>query len=117
MKHLYGVYGVDIILDSETAEKLKSEYPIVELDNIESSNNSMGSRIYSTSWYIPEHYKEHKKFLRAYYCGEWKGAIFFAKDLAANGPVDLRQYYKNMIARMEEGKPDNWDGTFRATSK
>ena len=110
-------YGVRIVLGELTAQQVKSEYPTVELDTIAVKGKTEGVKIYTLSWYIPEHYKEHKKFLMAYYCGKWEGAIFFAKDLAANGPVDLRQYYKNMIARMEEGKPDNWDGTFRVTSK
>ena len=34
-----------------------------------------------------------------------------------DSPVEMRQYYVNMIERMEEGKPKNWDGTYRATSK
>ena len=110
-------YGVKMVLGARTAELIKTEYPTVELDTIAVKGKTEGVKIYGLSWYIPEHYKLHKKFLIAYYQGEWVGAIFFAKELAANGPKDLRQYYLNMIERMEEGKPENWDGTYRATSK
>jgi hypothetical protein len=30
---------------------------------------------------------------------------------------EMKKYYEAMIERMEEGKPEDWDGTYRATSK
>jgi len=30
---------------------------------------------------------------------------------------DMTDYYANMRSRIEAGKPDDWDGTFRATTK
>jgi len=110
-------YGVKMIIGSLTAEQVQDEYPTVELDCIAVKGKTEGVKIFTLATYQPEHYKLHKKYLMGYYEGEWEGAIFLAKQLAADGPVEMRQYYKNMIERMEEGKPESWDGTFRATSK
>ena len=110
-------YGVKMVLGARTAELVKKDFPTVELDTIAVKGKTEGVKIYGLSWYMPEHYKLHKKYLMAYYHGDWEAAIFFAKQLKIEGPKDLRQYYCNMIERMEEGKPDNWDGTYRATSK
>ena len=110
-------YGTRIILGPTTADQVKAEYPVVELDCIAVKGKTEGVKIYTLAAYQPKHYKLHKKYLMGYYGGEWEGAIFLAKQLASDGPVEMRQYYKNMIERLEEGKPDNWDGTFRATSK
>ena len=112
-------YGVKMVLGPETAELVKDEYPVVELDCIAVKGKTEGVKIYTVATYQEEHYKLHKKYLKAYYEGIWEdgGAIFLAKQLSIEGPPDMRDYYKNMIERMEEGKPDNWDGTYRATSK
>ena len=110
-------YGVRIILGSLTAEQVKDEYPVVELDTIAVKGKTEGVKIFTPAIYQPEHHKLHKKYLKAYYDGEWEGAIFLAKQLKAEGPVEVRQYYSNMIDRMEEGKPNNFDGVYRATSK
>jgi adenylate cyclase len=110
-------YGVKMILGSLTAEQVKDEYPVVELDCIAVKGKTEGVKIFTLSTFQPEHYKLHKKYLKAYYDGEWEGSIFLANQLKIDGPPDMRQYYCNMIERMEEGKPETWDGTYRATSK
>lgn len=112
-------YGVKIILGPETAEQVKDEYSVVELDTIAVKGKTEGVKIFTVATCQEEHYKLHKKYLKAYYDGNWEdgGAIFLAERLSLEGPPDLRQYYKNMVERMKEGKPDNWDGTYRATSK
>ena len=112
-------YGVKIVIGTKTAEQVKDEYPVVELDCIAVKGKSEGVKIYTVCTYQEEHYKQHKKYLKAYYDGNWEdgGSIFLAKQLSVEGPPDMRQYYINMVERMEQGKPDNWDGTYRATSK
>lgn len=112
-------YGVKMVLGELTAEQVKDEYPVVELDCIAVKGKTEGVKIYTLCTCHEDHYKLHKKYLLAYYHGDWDegGAIFLAKNLVKVGPPELRQYYLNMIERMEEGKPENWDGTFRATSK
>ena len=69
------------------------------------------------SYYIlAEAPKDHEKYLDAYYAGRWPEAIKLAKRLMSESE-DLNHYYELMIERMQEGKPDDWDGTYRATSK
>jgi hypothetical protein len=85
-----------------------------ELDNIAVKGKKEGVRIYT----IGETRKEgHQEFLNLYYSGDWKKAIFVATTLLNDDTVTIKSYYENMIERLNEGKPDNWDGTFRATSK
>jgi adenylate cyclase len=112
-------YGVKMILGPDTAEQVKDEYPVIELDCIAVKGKKEGVKIFTLATYHEDHYKLHKKYLKAYYDGNWSdgGAIFLAKQLTTSAPPELRQYYYNMIERMEEGKPDTWDGTYRATSK
>ena len=110
-------YGVKMILGPDTAAQVDDEFPTVELDCIAVKGKTEGVRIYTLATYHQDHYKLHKKYLLAYYNGDWEAAIFFAKQLKKEGPTEMRQYYCNMIERMEEGKPESWTGTYRATSK
>lgn len=107
-------YGVKIILGPITAEQVKDEYNTVELDCIAVKGKKVGVKIFTIAE-TPD-IKGHKKYLRAYYDGEWKVAKLIANELKTNNP-ELEQYYTNMIERMNEGLPKDWDGTFRATSK
>ena len=59
---------------------------------------------------------KHEEYLDNYYNGNWNKALEFAKKLSEDN-TEMKQYYENMIERLEEGVPPNWDGTFRATSK
>jgi hypothetical protein len=36
---------------------------------------------------------------------------------AARKNKELKKYYEALIDRMKEGKPEDYDGTYRATSK
>ena len=110
-------YGVKMVLGALTAEQIKDEYPIVELDTIAVKGKTEGVQIYGLATYTQEHYKLHKKYLFSYYAGNWKEASFFAEQLKIDGPTEMRQYYTNMLERFAEGCPENWDGTYRATSK
>jgi hypothetical protein len=51
-----------------------------------------------------------------YYNGDWIDAIETLK-LLIKKKTPLQQYYVNMLERLEEGKPENWNGTYVATSK
>ena len=107
-------YGVKIILGPITVEQVKDEYNTIELDCIAVKGKKVGVKIFTIAE-TPD-IKGHKKYLRAYYDGEWKAAKLIANELKTNNP-ELEQYYTNMIERMNEGLPKDWDGTFRATSK
>ena len=107
-------YGVKIILGPKTAEYVKDTYNVIELDNIAVKGKTEGIKIYT----IGETVKHaHSEYLKEYYRGNWSKAIKWAKGLAEDDSVTIKQYYLNMIERMEEGLPANWDGTYRATSK
>lgn len=107
-------YGVRIILGPGTAEAVKAEYPVVELDCIAVKGKTVGVKIYTVGHTVA--YK-HDEYLKEYYRGNWKVAIKWARSLLEEPEVDIKHYYELMIERMEEGLPANWDGTYRATSK
>ena len=98
-------YGVKIILGPITAEQVKDEYPVVELDCIAVKGKTEGVKIYTLGQAITQ-----EAFLDAYYYGDWEKAIQIAEAaIAEDSPLTL--YYQNMIERLKEGKPPTWDGT------
>jgi adenylate cyclase len=105
-------YGVRIVLGPLTAERVKDEYPVIELDCIAVKGKKIGVRIYT----LGDETIEHKNFLEDYYNGDWIDAIETLKVLIKK-KTPLKQYYINMLERLEEGKPENWNGTYVATSK
>jgi adenylate cyclase len=105
-------YGVRIVLGPLTAERVKDEYPVTELDCIAVKGKKIGVRIYT----LGDETIEHKDFLEDYYNGDWIDAIETLKILIEK-KTPLQQYYVNMLERLEEGKPENWNGTYVATSK
>jgi adenylate cyclase len=106
-------YGVKIILGQRTAELVRDEYPVVELDCIAVKGKTQGVKIYTLGKTNPT---QHDIYLTAYYRGDWTRAIKSCEKLIKEDN-ELRQYYENMLERMNEGLPPNWDGTYRATSK
>ena len=104
-------YGVRIILGPLTAEQVKDEYPVVELDCIAVKGKREGVKIYTIGQGTTQ-----ELFLTHYYYGDWDKAIKIAEEAIADDSP-LTSYYENMIERMKEGKPSDWDGTYRATSK
>ena len=107
-------YGVRIILGTKTAEYVRDEYPVVELDNIAVKGKKEGVTIYTLGKTVEW---QHEEYLKAYYSGNWRKAIQVARKLMTDPEVDIKHYYELMIERMRAGKPADWDGTFRATSK
>jgi adenylate cyclase len=106
-------YGVKIVLGQRTAELVKDEYPVVELDCIAVKGKTQGVKIYTLGTTNPT---LHDIYLTAYYRGDWTRAIKSCEKLIKEDN-ELRHYYENMLERMNEGLPANWDGTYRATSK
>jgi adenylate cyclase len=107
-------YGVRIILGTKTAEYVRDEYPVVELDNIAVKGKKEGVTIYTLGKTVDW---QHEEYLKAYYSGNWRKAIQVARKLMVDPEVDIKHYYELMIERMRAGKPADWDGTYRATSK
>ena len=106
-------YGVRIVLGQRTAELVQDEYPTIELDCIAVKGKNVGVKIFTLGETNPT---LHDTYLQAYYRGDWTRAIKQCEKLIALDN-ELKQYYENMLERMKEGLPPNWDGTYRATSK
>ena len=107
-------YGVRIILGPETAQLVRDEFPVVELDNIAVKGKTEGVKIYTVGTTIAY---MHNEYLKEYYRGNWDKATTWARKMINDDTVSIKHYYELMIERMSEGLPANWDGTYRATSK
>ena len=112
-------YGVKIVLGPKTAEYVKDEFPVIELDLLAVKGKTEPVKIYTVA---PSDdvmaMSVHNKFLEAYRKGSWGAARDFAKDLKKKGwGGEMYKYYEMMLERMEGTPPVNWDGVYRATSK
>jgi len=105
-------YGVELVLGSRTAELIRDEYAVTELDCIAVKGKQEGVKIYTLGCET----KDHREFLKFYYSGEWKKALILLENLKNSSP-ELKKYYFMMIERLEEGAPEDWSGTYKATSK
>ena len=105
-------YGVKIVLGALTAEQVKDEYDVVELDCIAVKGKKEGVKIFT----LAKGNQMHDNFLDYYYRGQWNKALTLMSKLKEMTP-ELLHYYENMEERMREGMPADWDGTYRATSK
>lgn len=112
-------YGVRIVIGPKTAEYVRDQYHVVELDLLAVKGKTEPVRIYTVVEIDdPLAHSQHEKFLEAYRSGSWKAARFFSEDLAKCGwGGSLHKYYEMMQERMEGKPPANWDGVYRATSK
>ena len=105
-------YGVRIILGSRTSELVRDAYEVAELDCIAVKGKTEGVRIYT----LATETQPHRDFLKLYYSGEWKKAQALIPGCKRACP-DLEKYYDAMDDRLAAGKPDDWMGTYKATSK
>jgi len=105
-------YGVLIVLGPETAKLVSDEYDVFEMDCIAVKGKKEGVRIFTLS----KQTKEHNVFLYYYYEGVWDEALRVARKEVVNNKA-MSHYYELMIERLEQGKPENWSGTYVATSK
>jgi len=107
-------YGVLMVLGHHTAELVKDKYSVIEMDTIAVKGKTEGVKVFTIGDTI--NFK-HEEFLKEYYRGNWQRAIEWAKELAEDNKVTVKEYYHKMIERMDQGLPANWDGVYRATSK
>jgi adenylate cyclase len=105
-------YGVRIILGPRTAELVRDSYEVTELDCIAVKGKAEGVRIYT----LATETDLHKKFITLYYAGNWKQAQALIPGCKQACPT-LETYYGAMDERLAAGKPDDWMGTYKATSK
>jgi len=105
-------YGVQIVLGEETAEQVRRNIDVFELDCIAVKGKTIGVKIYT----VARESEHHRQFLESYYSGDWEEALK-RLDTAKEFHEDMSDYYANMRSRIEAGKPNDWDGTYRATTK
>ena len=105
-------YGVLLILGETTAELVKDDFSLAELDCIAVKGKHIGVKMYTVAETLPA----HQQYLDAYYAGDWGSARVICKHLAEQ-PGTLQHYYELMLERIYTDCPANWDGVFHATSK
>jgi adenylate cyclase len=105
-------YGVFIVLGEETAKQVDNKIDVFELDCIAVKGKTIGVRIYT----VGTETEHHRQFLESYYEGDWPEAAKRLDDAMDFHP-EFHNYYVMMKKRLDAGKPVDWDGTFRATTK
>jgi adenylate cyclase len=105
-------YGVLLIIGPRTAELVRDEIPVMELDCIAVKGKTIGLKIYTPETSTPE----HEQFLDLYYRGQWLKALAMMPG-CINASPNMEKYYGAMADRLAQGVPTNWDGTYHATSK
>ena len=121
-------YGVKIILGTLTNKQIEDEYFTLELDKIAVKGKKEGVNIFtvldipleSSLEYLMTK-KEHDHMLELYRDQKWNEAAFMCNQLIGEFDGVMDDYYKMMIERITEFSmkdlPDDWDGTYVATSK
>jgi len=113
-------YGVKIIVGPKTAEYVRDQYQVIELDLIAVKGKTEPARIFTVVQKKDSAAERaHIRFLDAYRNGEWGRAMAMAYEMGPLWKGELEGYYEAMLERMNTMKeaPANWDGIYRATSK
>lgn len=121
-------YGVKIILGPLTAEQVKDEYFVLELDKIAVKGKKVGVNIFTVLELYPGAHGEyemgrgdHEEMLAAYRNREFEHAIFLCDSLIGEFDGQMDSYYAMWKDRCKEMKlnklPQDWDGTYVSTSK
>jgi len=118
-------YGVKIILGPLTAEQVKHEYFVLELDKIAVKGKKVGVNIFTVLDGSYKEYeigrKDHEEMLAAYRNREFENAIFLCDTLMGEFDGQMNAYYEMWKDRCREMKmsklPQDWDGTYVSTSK
>jgi adenylate cyclase len=105
-------YGVFIVLGEETAKQVDNKIDVFELDCIAVKGKTIGVKIYT----VGRETEHHRQFLEAYYAGDWDEALKRLDDAMDFHP-EFHNYYVMMKKRLALGKPVDWSGTYRATTK
>jgi adenylate cyclase len=120
-------YGVKIVLGPKTAQLVKDEYFVLELDCIAVKGKKEGVTIYTVLGRNDEvlatkaDCQMHEAMLVLYRQQRFDQAIKFCQDLKGRFASEMDHYYDAWIERCEGMKnvelPPDWDGVFRAVSK
>ena len=121
-------YGVKIVLGPDTAEQIKDEYFILELDCIAVKGKKEGVNIFTvldtdanamTEYLLS---REHHDLMLDYYREQkWHSALHMIEKLKGEFDGHMDAYYDMMIERIgelrESNLPNDWDSVYRATGK
>jgi adenylate cyclase len=118
-------YGVDILLGPKTADTVKDDYIILEMDNIAVKGKTEGVQIYTI---IEKQTAEtvaarghHELMFAKYRDQDFEACITICNSLKVEFSGKLKGFYEMWIDRceglMQQNLPSDWDGIFRATSK
>jgi adenylate cyclase len=120
-------YGVKIVLGPKTAQLVKDEYYVLELDCIAVKGKTQGVTIYTVLGRNDEVAADladrqmHDAMLALYRKQKFDQAVKVCQDLKGRFDGAMDQYYDAWQQRCEEmkhvGLSPDWDGTYRATSK
>ena len=120
-------YGVKIVLGTKTAEYVKDEYFVLELDCIAVKGKKEGVKIYTVldptnvngKWHT--HRIHHNRMLELYRAQQFERAIGMCETLIGEFNGEMDHYYEAWMERCKEMEtmklPKDWDGVYRATSK
>ena len=121
-------YGVKIILGPVTAEQVRDEYFVLELDCIAVKGKTEGVKIYTViELYAGAHgdyemaRRLHDNMLINYRNQQFNIAIKECHDLMGEFDGQMDRYYEAWAERCQEMKsaklPPDWDAVYRPTSK
>ena len=123
-------YGVKTIIGEDTAKEIDDMFAVLELDKIAVKGKTEGVKIFTVLgehkwWNENSNYvwdtQQHDKMLQLYRQKNFDAAAKFAEDLIGSFRGVMDSYYMTWIERCEEMKskelPDDWDGTYVATTK
>ena len=75
-------YGVRIVLGPITAQQVKDDYPVIEMDCIAVKGKTEGVTIFTIGKTVEY---MHNEYLKEYYRGNWKKAIEWARKMIKIG--------------------------------
>jgi len=116
-------YGVKIVIGPLTAEQIKDEFQVVELDLIAVKGKTEPVRIFTVLSHLcddAKYWSRHSDFLNDYRLGDFDNAKVMLIHLLDVCPEEIKHYYEAMLERVEDlikTPPQRWDGVYRATSK
>jgi len=123
-------YGVKTIIGEDTAKEIDDMFAVLELDKIAVKGKTEGVKIFTVLgehkwWNENSNYmletQQHDKMLALYRQKHFAMASRLAESLIGSFRGIMDGYYENWIERCEEMKskelPDDWDGTYVATTK
>jgi adenylate cyclase len=117
------VYGIDLVIGEETAERL-GDPELIEVDLVAVKGKSEAGHIYTLPpEQIVEHQfiSQHSALLGAYRRQDWASALRLLDDgrlAAARFLAPVYELYRRRIAQFQiEAPPANWDGVFTAEEK